>query len=65
MYKGMVTMIKEIGLVDSNLRVKIIHSVEDMEKETEKVIYDLVMKHYDIEEIREENEKVIIKYYID
>lgn len=58
-------MIKDIAVVDSKLRVMIIHSVDDMKLETETALYDLTMNDYDIKEVIEDNNRTIIKYYID
>nr|ACZ58990.1 hypothetical protein SAP040A_008 [Staphylococcus aureus] len=58
-------MRKELTIVDSKLRVMIIHSVDDMKLETEKALYDLTMNDYDIKEVIEDNNRTIIKYYID
>lgn len=58
-------MIRDIAIVDSKLRVMIIHSVDDMKLETEKALYDLTMNDYDIKEVIEDNNRTIIKYYID
>ncbi|MEB6233829.1 hypothetical protein [Mammaliicoccus sciuri] len=58
-------MRKDLSIVDSKLRVMIIHSVDDMELETEKALYDLTMNDYDIKEVIEDNNRTIIKYYID
>nr|WP_168445444.1 hypothetical protein [Staphylococcus aureus] len=59
------SMRKELTIVDSKLRVMIIHSVDDMKLETEKALYDLTMNDYDIKEVIEDNNRTIIKYYID
>lgn len=58
-------MRRDLSIVDSKLRVMIIHSVDDMELETEKALYDLTMNDYDIKEVIEDNNRTIIKYYID
>ncbi|WP_204174020.1 hypothetical protein [Mammaliicoccus sciuri] len=58
-------MRKDLSIVDSKLRVMIIHSVDDMKLETEKALYDLTMNDYDIKEVIEDNNRTIIKYYID
>lgn len=58
-------MRKDLSIVDSKLRVMIIHSVDDMELETEKALYDLTMNDYDIKEVIEDNNRTIVKYYID
>ena len=56
---------RDLSLVDSKLRVMIIHSVDDMKEETEKALYDLVMNDYKVLEVREESNRTIIKYLID
>ena len=58
-------MRRNLSIVDSKLRVMIIHSVDDMKEETEKALYDLVMNDYKVLEVREESNRTIIKYYID
>lgn len=58
-------MRRDLTIIDSKLRVMIIHSVDDMELETEKALYDLTMNDYDIKEVIEDNNRTIIKYYID
>lgn len=58
-------MRRDLTIVDSKLRVMIIHSVDDIELETEKALYDLTMNDYDIKEVIEDNNRTIIKYYID
>ena len=58
-------MNKDLRLVNSKLRVMIIHSVDDMKEETEKALYDLVMNDYKVLEVREESNRTIIKYLID
>lgn len=58
-------MRKDLSIVDSKLRVMIIHSVDDMKLETEKALYDLTMNDYDIKEVIEDNNRTIIKYLID
>ena len=56
---------RDLSLVDSKLRVMIIHSVDNMREETEKALYDLVMNECDVKEVREESNRTIIKYLID
>lgn len=58
-------MRRDLTIIDSKLRVMIIHSVDDMKLETEKALYDLTMNDYDIKEVIEDNNRTIIKYYID
>ncbi|WP_204205878.1 hypothetical protein [Mammaliicoccus sciuri] len=58
-------MIKDIAIVDSKLRVKVIHSVNDMKVEIDKALYDLVMNDCKVLEVREESNRTIIKYLID
>ena len=58
-------MIRDLSIVDSKLRVMIIHSVDDMKEGTEKALYDLVMNDYKVLEVREESNRTIIKYLID
>lgn len=56
---------RDLSLVDSQLRVRIIHSVNDIEYETNKALYEIDLNDCMIEEVREENDRTIIKYYID
>lgn len=58
-------MIRDLSIVDTKLRVMIIHSVDDMKEETNKALYDLVMNDCKVLEIREESNRTIIKYLID
>lgn len=58
-------MIRDLSIVDTKLRVMIIHSVDNMREETEKALYDLVMNDCKVLEVREENDRTIIKYLID
>ena len=58
-------MNKDLRLVNSLLRVMIIHSVDNMREETEKALYDLVMNDCKVLEVREESNRTIIKYLID
>lgn len=56
---------RDLSLVDSQLRVRIIHSVNDIEYETNKALYEIDLNDCTIQEVREENDRTIIKYYID
>lgn len=58
-------MIRDLSIVDTKLRVMIIHSVDNMREETEKALYDLVMNDCKVLEVREERSRTIIKYLID
>lgn len=58
-------MIRDLSIVDSRLSVVIIHSVDDMKEETNKALYDLVMNDCKVLEVIEDNNRIIIKYYID
>ena len=58
-------MIRDLSIVDTKLRVMIIHSVDNMREETEKALYDLVMNDCKVLEVREESNRIIIKYLID
>lgn len=58
-------MIRDLSIVDTKLRVMIIHSVDNMREETEKALYDLVMNDCKVLEVREESNRTIIKYLID
>ena len=58
-------MIRDLSIVDTKLRVMIIHSVDNMREETEKALYDLVMNDCKVLEVKEERNRTIIKYLIE